>query len=77
LSGGDLPLSVVRAIYPTAQAFRSGVLGLLSSGDVELVDNAESAIPHVALGKRIEQFRDFAAEHFAPKEHDSRYTKNP
>ena len=37
LLGGDLPLGVIRGLYPNADAFSKGVLGLLTCGDVKLI----------------------------------------
>lgn len=34
LLGGELSLAVIRNLYPDNDAFRRGVFGLLSSGDV-------------------------------------------
>jgi hypothetical protein len=45
LLGGELPLATIRPIYPSTEAFMSGILGLLSSGDVTLFLHGE-AVPH-------------------------------
>jgi hypothetical protein len=45
LQGGDLPLKVVEALYPDAEAFRKGVLGLLSAGDVRLLTIDQTGVP--------------------------------
>jgi len=45
LLGGDLPLSVVRNVYPDSEAFRRGVLGLLSCGDVCLLAGDRTVVP--------------------------------
>ena len=37
LLGGVLPLAVIRNFYPDVDAFRLGVFGLLTSGDVRLL----------------------------------------
>lgn len=37
LLGGDLPLQVIRGLYPDAKAFSGGVLALLRNGDVQLL----------------------------------------
>ena len=44
LLGGDMPLTVIRGIYPDEASFLRGVLALLSSGDVRLLtqDNSET-----------------------------------
>ena len=36
LLGGELPLTVVLGFYPDADAFKTGLSGLLSNGDVRL-----------------------------------------
>jgi hypothetical protein len=45
LLGGDLPLTVIQAFYPDAGAFRQGVFGLLSSGDVRLLTIDKTGVP--------------------------------
>jgi hypothetical protein len=45
LLGGDLPLRVIRDLYPDADRFKRGVLGLLSCGDVRLLDTDKSEVP--------------------------------
>ena len=45
LLGGDLSLAVIRPIYPNTEAFMSGILGLLSSGDVHLFSLGEAIVP--------------------------------
>jgi hypothetical protein len=45
LLGGDMPLAVVRKLFPTAGSFVRGVTGLLSSGDVRLVDCDGQELP--------------------------------
>ena len=45
LLGGNLPLAVIRNLYPDAEAFRRGVLGLLTSGDVVLRTAQETDVP--------------------------------
>jgi hypothetical protein len=37
LLGGELPLRVIRSLYPDADTFKRGVLALLTSGDVRLL----------------------------------------
>ena len=39
LLSGDLPLSVVRIVYPDDERFILGVLGLLSDGEIQLFEN--------------------------------------
>jgi hypothetical protein len=41
LLGGDLRLEVVARLFPSHEAFQRGIIGLLSSGDVVLVAQAE------------------------------------
>lgn len=42
LLGGDLPLQLIRGLYPDDTAFSDGVLALLRTGDVQLLlDGAE------------------------------------
>lgn len=45
LQGSELPLAAIRAIYPDAEAFRRGVLALLSSGEVCLLGVDRVAVP--------------------------------
>lgn len=45
LLGGNLSLAVIRNLYPDADAFRRGVLGLLKSGDVVLRTARETEVP--------------------------------
>ena len=45
LLGGDLPLKVIRNLYADEEAFRQGVLGLLSSGDVCLLMRDQKQVP--------------------------------
>jgi hypothetical protein len=45
LVGGDLPLKIIRGLYPDAEAFRRGVLGLLSCGDVLLLMIDRTEVP--------------------------------
>jgi hypothetical protein len=45
LLGGDMPLAVVRKLFPTADSFVRGVTGLLSGGDVRLVDCDGQELP--------------------------------
>jgi hypothetical protein len=46
LLGGDLPLKVVMQLYPDADAFRRGVLGLIADGDVCLLGADYTEVPH-------------------------------
>ena len=46
LLGGDLPLKVVLRLYPDADAFKRGVLGLIAGGDVCLLDADYKEVPH-------------------------------
>jgi hypothetical protein len=45
LLGGELCLVVIRNLYQDADAFRRGVFGLLSSGDVSLLIVDETIVP--------------------------------
>jgi dihydroxyacid dehydratase/phosphogluconate dehydratase len=45
LLGGDLPVTVIAKLYSTPECFRKGILGLLSSGDVVLLDANDNAVP--------------------------------
>jgi len=45
LLGGDLPLKVIHELYLDDDHFRRGVSGLLSSGDVKLLNVDESEVP--------------------------------
>jgi hypothetical protein len=45
LTGDDLPLSVILRLYPDAVAFRQGVLGLITTGDVRLLTNDGMGVP--------------------------------
>ena len=45
LAGGDLSLAIIRGLYPTAETFMQGTLGLLFSGDVRLFTNNEIEVP--------------------------------
>ncbi len=46
LLGGEMPLTVIRSIYPSGERFRQALLGLLAGGDVELVDGDGGLVPH-------------------------------
>ncbi len=43
--GSDLPLTVIRQLYPDGHAFVQGILGLLSGGDVNLLTADQSVVP--------------------------------
>jgi hypothetical protein len=45
LLGGELSLAVIRALYPDAQAFMKGILGLLTCGDVNLFTPNRDCVP--------------------------------
>jgi hypothetical protein len=45
LLGSDLPLALVRGLYPDACSYRQGILGLLSCGDVSLVTSDGVLVP--------------------------------
>lgn len=41
-----MPLAVIRSIYPSADRFRTALLGLLEGGDIELVSDHGGIVPH-------------------------------
>ena len=45
LLGGDLSLKVVLRLYPDADCFKRGVLGLIAGGDVCLLDADYTEVP--------------------------------
>jgi len=45
LLGSDMPLTVIAKLYASAEAFCKGVLGLLSCGDVLLLDADGNPVP--------------------------------
>jgi hypothetical protein len=45
LLASDLTLTIVRKLYPDAESFKSGVLGLLSSGDVRILTMDQDEVP--------------------------------
>ena len=45
LLSSDMPLSVIAGIYPSPDACRNGLLGLLRDGDVTLLTADHSEIP--------------------------------
>jgi hypothetical protein len=45
LLDGDLSMKVIRTLYPDADAFKRGVFGLLSCGDVRLLMIDQSEVP--------------------------------
>jgi hypothetical protein len=45
LLGGDMPLTVVAKLYSSPEAFQTGIKGLLSCGDVLLLDTEGNAVP--------------------------------
>jgi len=45
LLGDDMPVSVICRFYPTPDACRKGLLGLLHEGDVILLNPEQSQIP--------------------------------
>ena len=64
LLGGDMPLAVIAQLYPSSEAFRQGILGLLASGDVLLIGSADMPVPNwrwreiFSDGVLIENHRD-------------------
>lgn len=53
LQGGELPLLVVRKLYPSDTAFFQGIAGLLAGGDIRLLDD-ESEIPEWRWNRLLE-----------------------
>jgi hypothetical protein len=45
LLGGDMPLRLVRGLFPDATSFSNGMMGLLSNSDVRLVSSGGEIIP--------------------------------
>jgi hypothetical protein len=45
LLGGELPLAVIRSLYPDVDSFKRGVLALLTSGDVCLLRTDRTNVP--------------------------------
>jgi hypothetical protein len=45
LLGGDLSLTIIAKLFSTPEAFHKGVHGLLSCGDVVLLDADGNALP--------------------------------
>jgi len=45
LVGGPLTLAVVRRLYPDTRRFNVGILSMLESGDITMVDAAGQPIP--------------------------------
>jgi hypothetical protein len=45
LLGGDLRLEVISKLFPSREAFEQGIRGLLSCGDVILVNHAGDEVP--------------------------------
>ena len=45
LLGGDLPLGIVLRIYPDDCAFKRGVMGLITGGDVSLFTSDDVEVP--------------------------------
>jgi hypothetical protein len=62
---GDMPLSVIRSLYPDDAAFMSGLFGLLNSGDVRLFGPGKPDIPKwywrelFVEGKILDKLGDF------------------
>jgi hypothetical protein len=54
LLGNDLPLGIVLRIYPDDSAFKRGVLGLITSGDVSLFTNDDVEVPSWRLRELFE-----------------------
>ena len=45
LQGDDLPLRIVLRLFPDAMAFKRGVLGLITGGDVRLLTGDDVEVP--------------------------------
>jgi hypothetical protein len=45
LLGGEMPLSIIRRLFESDQSFARGILGLLQSGDVRLLDASHVEVP--------------------------------
>jgi len=45
LLGGPLSLEIIRRVFPNSDAFMRGVLGLLTCGDVRLLELEENEVP--------------------------------
>jgi len=56
LAGGDLSLAVIQELFPDLQAFEKGVLRMLQSGDVRMLQ---------LDGKAVEEWRwkEYLGEH--------------
>lgn len=68
LLSGNLSLALIRNLYPDAEAFERGVLGLLRSGDVVLRTAQETEVPSwrwrelFVDGRVAEELNDFQLE---------------
>ena len=58
LLGGQMPVAVIRLIFPSDERFQQAMLGLLAGGDIELVDGGNLA---QKLGHRPQPAREAAA----------------
>ena len=60
LLGGDMPLAVIRMVFPDPNRFMSGMMGLLTDGQVRLFEGS-TEVPswrwHEALSGRLADFR--------------------
>jgi hypothetical protein len=45
LQGSDLPLEIILRLFPDAEAFRRGVMGLIACGDVRLMTVGGIEVP--------------------------------
>ena len=45
LLAGDLSLEIVSQLYPSAEEFRRGILGLLRCGDISLLTIEDATVP--------------------------------
>lgn len=67
LLGGDMSLEIIRGLYPDDPAFMKGIEGLLSCGDILLLDHDGTAVPQwrwrrmFADGTIMDQLGQFTA----------------
>lgn len=45
LLGGDLPLRVIRGLYPDAESFTNAIHAMLRAGDVQLLSEGKAEVP--------------------------------
>ncbi|HEY2584225.1 MAG TPA: hypothetical protein VGI81_00515 [Tepidisphaeraceae bacterium] len=66
LTGGDMPLSTIRQLHPDRPSFESGILGLLSGGDVRLIDGSHD-VPQWQWREAIRTYNDRLALSITPQ----------